>query len=81
MTISSSAFSPGGGHRLHVAFEQRLERLLVLHSGCCGASALTRSSAKSDLEIDRLLGPERAVVVEDGDALGGRHEVRPALRA
>ena len=25
---------------------------------------------EGDLEIDRLLGPERAVVVEGGDALG-----------
>ena len=30
------------------------------------------------LEIHRLLGPERAVVVERGDALCGGHEVRRA---
>ena len=44
---------------------------MVFHSGCCGASAFTRSSANSKLEIHRLLGPQRAVVVEHGDALGG----------
>src|SRR5262249_50662585 len=32
-----------------------------------------------DLEVDRLLGPQRAVVVEGGDALGDRHEVRRAV--
>ena len=31
------------------------------------------------LEIQRLFGPERAVVVEDGDAFGGRNEVRRAV--
>jgi hypothetical protein len=33
-----------------------------------------------DLEVDRLLGPQRAVVVEGGDALFDRNEIRCALR-
>jgi len=34
-----------------------------------------------ELEVHRLLGPERAVVVEDGDALGHWHEAgAPLLR-
>ena len=41
----------------------------------CGASALTRSRRR-ELEVHRLLGPERAVVVEGGDALGHRNEIR-----
>ena len=32
-----------------------------------------------ELKIDGLLGPERAVIVEDGDALLGRHEIGPLL--
>jgi hypothetical protein len=32
------------------------------------------------LEISRLLAPQRAVVIEGRDALGGRHEIRAALR-
>jgi hypothetical protein len=31
------------------------------------------------LKIDRLLGPQRAVVVERSDALGHRHKVRRAF--
>ena len=31
------------------------------------------------LHLHRLLAPERAVVVEGGDAVGGRHEVGAAL--
>ena len=30
---------------------------------------------EDQLGVDRLLGPQRAVVVEHGDALGLRHEV------
>jgi hypothetical protein len=32
------------------------------------------------LRIHRVLDPQRAVLVEGGDALGGRHELRAALR-
>ena len=42
-----------------------------------GASAFTPRAR--GLEIKRLLGPERAVVVEGGDRLGGRDEVGRAL--
>ena len=34
---------------------------------------------EEELEIHRLLGPQRAVVVERGDAFGGRNEVRRAF--
>ena len=46
MSLHQALFA-GCGKRLHVAFEHRLERLRVFHSGCCGAIALTRSSAKA----------------------------------
>ena len=52
----------------------------VFHSGCCGASAFTRSSANSELEVHRLLGPERAVVVERRRCARRRHEVGRAFR-
>ena len=59
----------------------------LFQSGCCGASAfrvlrrqrLDPIDRKNDLEIHRLLGPQRAVVVEGGDALVRRHEIRAAL--
>jgi len=35
------------GQGFHVMFEQGLERLLCLHSGCCVAIAFTRSNAKA----------------------------------
>ena len=67
--------------RLHVAWPGRaLNGCLSFHSGCFGASALTRSSSEDELEVDRLLAPQRAVVVEHRDALLGRHEVGRALR-
>jgi len=34
---------------------------------------------EGELHVDRLFSPERAVVVERGDALGRRHELRAAV--
>jgi hypothetical protein len=47
--------------------------------GSASAFSRSRSSAIEKLEVDRLLGPERAVVVEDGDAVGraARSPARP----
>ena len=78
-TISTIACSPPASAPFRSPLSSEANGSLFFHSGCCGASAFTRSSAKSELEIHRLLGPERAVVVERGDALGGRDEVRRAL--
>ena len=50
------------------------------HSGCCGASSFDSIEREQELKIHRLLGPERAVVVEGGDALILRHKVRRAFR-
>ena len=82
--ISSRPFSPAAATRLHVAVEQRLERLLVLPLRMLRRQRLDAVDREGDLEVDRLLAPQRAVVVEGGDALGGRHEVRrrpPSSRA
>jgi hypothetical protein len=83
----------GGGHELedrflalgervlHVTPQERGEGLLVLPLGTMGGHRLHAVEGEQDLEVERLLRPERAVVVERGDALGGRHEVgRTRLR-
>jgi hypothetical protein len=43
--------------------------------GVVGGHRLHAVDGEEELEVGRLLGPEAAVVVEDGDALGGRDEV------
>jgi hypothetical protein len=48
-------------------------------SGCSGARAFA-VEREGKLEIDGLLGPQRAVIVEDGDALRHVDEVGVALR-
>ena len=75
------ALLAGRGERLHVAFEYRLERLRVFPLGMLRRQRLDAVEREGELDVHRLLGPERAVVVEDGDALGWRHEVgrRPAV--
>ena len=72
------AFSPPRERALHVAGEERLEGLRGLPLGMLRRQRLHAVEREGELEVDRLLGPERAVVVEDGDALGGRHEAGPA---
>jgi len=56
--------------------ERRVVILRAIVSGCCGASALMRSSAKGKVEVYRLLGSQHAVIVEDDNAFGNQHEVR-----
>jgi len=76
----SSPFLPGIRHRLLVAGEQPLERLLCLQCRILRRHRLGAIEREGKLEIERLFGPQRAVIVECRDALLGRHEVRPALR-
>ncbi len=71
----------GFGERLHVPVEHRLERLLVLPFRMQRAPcAFTRSSAKASWTYIGCSHPQRAVVVEGGDALVDGDEVGPALR-
>src|SRR5476649_1893527 len=63
------------GEGLHVAFEYRLEGLLVLPLRMQGCHRLDTFEHEGKLEIHRLLGPQGAVVVEHRDALGRRYEV------
>ena len=59
--------------------EHRLERLLVLPVRILRRQRLDAVEDEGELDVHRLLDPQRAVVVEGGDALIHRHEVRPAL--
>jgi hypothetical protein len=59
---------------LHVSGEERLVGLLRLPLGVPGRHRLHLVEREGELEVDRLLGPEHAVVVEDGDTLGRLHE-------
>ena len=68
------ALLAGRRHRLHVVFQQPLERLLRLPFGVFGREGLDAVEGERDLEVHRLLGPQRAVVVEHGDAVGGCDE-------
>ncbi|MHC6158078.1 hypothetical protein ACVSQB_40870, partial [Bradyrhizobium elkanii] len=49
----------------------------VFQYGCSGA--IVPVEREGELEIEGLLGPQRAVVVEHGHMLGRRNEVPPAL--
>ena len=67
-----------GGDGFQVAFEQPLEGLLLLPLGMLRGKRLDPIERERELEVDRLLRPERAVVVEGRNPLGGCDVVRPA---
>lgn len=64
---------------LDVAGEQRPEGLLVLPFRVLRCQGLHAVDGEQEREIERLLRPQRAVVVEHGDALGRGDELRAAL--
>ena len=61
--------------RLEVQFEQRLERLALLQGRIIAGELLDPIYEKKDLHLQRPLAPERAVVIEDGDAFCRWNEV------
>jgi hypothetical protein len=66
--------------RLAVVIERGLERLLPFPVRVLRRQRLDPVDRKNDLEIHRLLGPQRAVVVEGGDALvGGTKSALPSV--
>ena len=77
---STNPFSPEAATRLHIAVEHRRERLLGLPFRMHGSQRLHAIERKGQLDIHRLLDPERAVVVEGRDALFDRHKIWPVLR-
>ena len=70
----------GRHHRLQVAVQHRRERLLGLPFRMHRRHDLHAVECEGQLDIHRLLDPERAVIVEGRDALVDRYEEGPALR-
>jgi hypothetical protein len=68
------------GPRLHVFRQQGLERLRGLPLRMLRRQRPDAVECEGELEIERLFGPRRAVIVEGRDALGRRTEVSIALR-
>jgi hypothetical protein len=65
----------------HIAFEQRGERLLGLPLRMLGRKRLYVVEREKQVDVQRLLSPQRAVMIERGDALVRRHKVGlPFLR-
>ena len=58
--------------------EECLERLAFLQRRIFLCELVQPRLCEENLHLHRLLAPERAVIVEGRDALGRRHEVRPA---
>jgi hypothetical protein len=69
-------FNPIAAKRLLIVRNQRLERRIVLPFRVLRRGSLHLIEHEGQLKIQRLLGPERAVVVEDCDAVFRRDEVQ-----
>ena len=67
------------GDGFAIAFEHAFEGLLLLPLRMLRRQRLDAVEREGELHVDRLLRPERAVVVEHGDPLRRRHEVCSAL--
>ena len=65
----------------HIALEQRGEGFLVSPFGMLRCQSLDAVEREEELEIHRLLGPQGAVVVEDGNAFLGGDVVLAAFAA
>ena len=78
--ICRNPVSPSAASALRSSSSAALNGCFVFQSGCFAAQRLDAIDRKDDLDIHRLLGPQRAVVVEGGDALVERHEIRAAGR-
>ncbi len=67
-----------GGDALHVSREGGRERVRRLPLGVLRRKRPHAVERERELDVHRLFGPERPVVVEDGDPFGGRDERRGA---
>jgi hypothetical protein len=72
-------FLAGGRQRFRVPFQQRLEGLFRLPFRVLRRHDLDTVDGEGKLGIERLLTPQRTVIVERGDALRNRHKIRAAL--
>ena len=79
-TISSRPFSPMAASAAMSLASTDLNGSGRLPLGMLRRHRLDPVDREDELEVDRLLGPQRAVIVEGGDALGHRHEVGAAGR-
>ena len=79
ITISAMACSPPASALATSPLQQGREGLLRLPLGVLRGERLDAVERERELDVHRLLGPQRAVVVEHGDALGGRHVAGRAL--
>ena len=61
----------GGTECLPIVFEHGFERLLRAPLRVLGGERLHPVECERELDVERLLAPERAVVVEDRDPLRG----------
>jgi len=61
---------------LNVTIQQRSERLLGLPFRMARGEQLDAIDRKLELEVERLLGPERAIVIEGDNAMCHGHELR-----
>jgi hypothetical protein len=68
-----------GPDRLHVAFQQRLERLFRLPLRVFRRQFLHPIEGEQDLRVHGVFDPQRAVIVEGGNTRLGRDIVRTAL--
>ena len=64
---------------VHVPAKERAEGLLVRPRRTLRRHRLDLIDCEGELGVERLLAPERTVVVEDSDALGRLHEVTTVL--
>ena len=78
-TNSIRPFSPLAATAFVSCSRTPLKGCVVFHSGCVGASSFDAIQRERELEVERLLGPERAVVVEGRDAFRRRNEVCAAV--
>ena len=77
--ISPRPRSPLATTRLDVALQHGLERLLSGPVRMLCGQHLDSIERKGQLHVNGLLGPQRAVVIERGDARGYRNKVGAAL--
>ena len=80
MTISTRPFSPAAASAFMSPSSTALNGCVSFHSGMLRRQRLDPVEGEGELGVHRLLGPQRAVIVEHGDALGFGHEVGRAFR-
>lgn len=63
-------------HRIEVAFQYGLERLCIGPFRMIRSKCLDTIEGKQHLKVERLLRPQRAVIVKHGNTFGRRDIVR-----